>query len=78
LKQRLFITRLFIIKCEQIDQARSSDFTSHSRQRDKLREELTFAKIDHYSQAVDELDVEGILAFAERILTRAKSRRDRS
>jgi hypothetical protein len=29
------------------------------------------AKIDHHSEAVDELDVEGILAFAERILPRA-------
>jgi hypothetical protein len=38
---------------------------------DKLREELTFAKIDHHAEAVDELDVEGILAFAERILPRA-------
>ena len=40
-------------------------------QRDKLREELTLAKIDHHAEAVDELDVEGILAFAERILPRA-------
>ncbi len=29
------------------------------------------AKIDHHAEAVDELDVEGILAFAERILPRA-------
>jgi len=41
------------------------------RQRDKLRGELTPAKIDHHADAVDELDVEGILAFAERILPRA-------
>ncbi|HEY4645890.1 MAG TPA: hypothetical protein VIH25_06380, partial [Steroidobacteraceae bacterium] len=47
------------------------DLTSYERQRDKLREELTFAKIDHHADAVDELDVEGILAFAERILPRA-------
>ena len=32
---------------------------------------MTFAKIDHHAEAVDELDVEGILAFAERILPRA-------
>jgi hypothetical protein len=44
---------------------------SPRRQRDKLREELTFAKIDYHTDAVDELDVEGILAFAERILPRA-------
>ena len=47
------------------------DVTTYGRQRDKLREELTFAKIDHHTDAVDELDVEGILAFAERIPPRA-------
>ena len=31
---------------------------------------MTPAKIDHHSEAVEELDVEGILAFAERILPR--------
>ena len=40
-------------------------------QRDKLREELTLAQIDRHTEAVDELDVQGILAFAERILPRA-------
>lgn len=40
-------------------------------QRDRLREELTFAQIDHHAGATDELDVQGILAFAERILPRA-------
>ena len=47
------------------------DVTTYGRQRDKLREELTLAKIDHHADAVDELDVEGILAFAERNLPRA-------
>ena len=32
---------------------------------------VPLAKIDHHAEAVDELDVEGILAFAERILPRA-------
>jgi hypothetical protein len=32
---------------------------------------LTLSKIDHHTESVDELDVEGILAFAERILPRA-------
>ena len=62
-------------KLDLVDEAflysESIDLTSYSRQRDKLREELTFAKIDHHTDAVDELDVEGILAFAERILPRA-------
>jgi len=47
------------------------DVTTYGRQRDKRREELTLAKIDHHADAVDELDVEGILAFAERNLPRA-------
>jgi hypothetical protein len=59
----------------QLDEAflysESIDLTSYSRQRDKLREELTLAKIEHHTEAVDKLDVEGILAFAERILPRA-------
>jgi hypothetical protein len=33
---------------------------------------LTLAKIDHHAEAVDELDVEGILAFAERVLPRLR------
>jgi Resolvase, N terminal domain len=45
--------------------------TSYERQRDWLREELTLAPIDRHTEAVDELDVQGILAFAERILPRA-------
>src|SRR5687767_1605662 len=44
---------------------------SGGRQREKLREELTLAKIDHHAAAVDELDLEDILTFAERILRRA-------
>ena len=51
----------------------SIDLTSYSRQRDKLREELTLAQIDRHTEAVDELDVQGILAFAERILPRASN-----
>ena len=62
-------------KLDRLDEAflysKSIDVTSYGRQRDKLREELTFAKIEHHIEAVDELDVQGILAFAERILPRA-------
>jgi hypothetical protein len=35
------------------------------------REELTLAPIDRHSGQHEELDVEGILAFAERVLPRA-------
>ena len=62
-------------KLDKLDEAflyaDAIDVTTYGRQRDKLREALTLAKIDHHTEAVDELDVEGILAFAERILPRA-------
>ena len=62
-------------RLDRLDEAflysESIDITSYSRQRDKLREELTLAKIEHHVEAVEELDVQGILAFAERILPRA-------
>ena len=62
-------------KVDKLDEAflysEAIDVTTYGRPRDKLREELTLAKIDHHAEAVDELDVEGILAFAERILPRA-------
>src|SRR4030095_11942242 len=62
-------------KVDKLDEAflysEAIDVTTYGRQRDKLREELTLAKIEHHTEAVDELDVEGILAFAERILPRA-------
>jgi hypothetical protein len=62
-------------KLDRLDEAflysESIDLTSYSRQRDKLREELTLAQIDRHTEAVDELDVQGILAFTERILPRA-------
>src|SRR5258708_31673967 len=62
-------------KLDRLDEAflysESIDLTSYSRQRDKLREELMLAQIDRHAEAVDELDGQGILAFAKRILPRA-------
>jgi Leucine rich repeat N-terminal domain len=62
-------------KLDRLDEAflfaQSIDAKSYERQRDRLREELTFAHIDHHAEAVDGLDLQGILAFAERILPRA-------
>src|SRR5882672_10460764 len=37
----------------------------------RLREELTLAQIDRHAEAIEEIDVAGILAFAERVLPRA-------
>jgi len=45
--------------------------SEHERQPGKLREELTLSQIDHHAESIEELDVQGILAFAERVLPRA-------
>ncbi len=62
-------------KLDRLDEAflfeRTIDIDTYDRHRDKLREELTLARMDRHSGQLDELDVEGILAFAERVLPRA-------
>ncbi len=62
-------------KLDRLDEAflyaQSIDQTSDERQRDRLREELTLAQIDRHAEAIEEVDVEGVLAFAERVLPRA-------
>ena len=62
-------------KRDRLDEAflfeRSIDIETYDRHAEKLREELTLARIDRHSGQLEELDVEGILAFAERILPRA-------
>jgi site-specific DNA recombinase len=51
--------------------AQAIDLETYERQRDRLREELTLTKIDRHGSQLEELDVEGIMAFAERVLPRA-------
>jgi hypothetical protein len=62
-------------KPDRLDEAilfeRSIDIDTYDRHAEKLREELTLARIDRHSSQLEELDVEGILAFAERVLPRA-------
>ena len=62
-------------KLDRLDEAflfeRSIDIETYDRHAEKLREELTLARIDRHTGQLDGLDVEGILAFAERILPRA-------
>ena len=43
----------------------------YERQRDRLRQELTLTQIEKHSVDLEKFDVEGILAFAERVLPRA-------
>jgi hypothetical protein len=47
--------------------ARAIDLQSYER----LREELTLVQIDRHFTQLEELSVEGILAFAERVLPKA-------
>ena len=62
-------------KLDRLDEAflfaQSIDVQTYERQRDKLRQELTLTDIDRHSAQVEKLDVQGILAFAERVLPRA-------
>ncbi len=47
------------------------DQSSYERQRDKLREERALAEMELHDATLEELDVEGILVFAEHVLTNA-------
>ena len=62
-------------KLDRLDEAflyeRTIDIERYDRHRDKLREELTLVQLDRHATELEELDVEGILAFAERVLPRA-------
>ena len=52
-------------------QTQSIDGLSYERQRDKLREDLALVEIESTEAKLDELDIEGVLAFAENVLTDA-------
>ena len=47
------------------------DIETYDRHKDKLRQELTLLEIDRHADMLEKFDVEGILAFAERVLPRA-------
>ena len=62
-------------KLERLEEAfiyrQAVDQTTYDEQRDKLREELTLAELELHEIRLEELDVEGVLAFAEHLLTNA-------
>jgi site-specific DNA recombinase len=64
-------------KLDRLDEAflyeRTIDIERYDRQRDKLRQELTFVQTDRHATELEEMDVEGILAFAERVLPSASN-----
>jgi hypothetical protein len=62
-------------KLDRLDEAflfeRSIDIDTYDRHADRVREQMTLLKIDEHTSKLEELEVEGILAFAERVLPRA-------
>ena len=52
---------------------RTIDIERYDRHRDKLREELRLVQMDRHATELEELDVEGIVAFAERVLPSASN-----
>ena len=62
-------------KLDRLDESflfeRSIEIDTYDRHAEKLREELTLVRMDRHCTELEELDVEGILAFAERVLPRA-------
>jgi site-specific DNA recombinase len=62
-------------KLDRLDEAflfaQSIDIETYDRHKDKLRQELTLLEIDRHADMLERFDVEGILAFAERVLPRA-------
>ena len=50
---------------------RAIDIDTRDRHRDKLREQLSIAQMDRHASELEEMDLDGILAFAERVLPSA-------
>jgi hypothetical protein len=69
-------------KLDRLDEAflfkRSIDIDTYDRHAEKLREELTLARIDRHSGQLEELDVQGILACAGRVPPRAADLREQA
>ena len=62
-------------RLDQVEEAflyqHTVDQATYQRQRDKLREDMALAKIESHEAELEELDVEGVLDFAEHLLTNA-------
>lgn len=60
---------------ERVEEAflheQSIDRQSYEQQRDRLRQELALAELEFTDARADHLDIEGLLAFAEHLLTNA-------
>ena len=51
--------------------ARSIDFGTYERQRDKIQEDLAVADLELHEAQIDSIDVEGVLGFAEHLIANA-------
>jgi len=51
--------------------AQTIDHETYERQRNRLREDLALARVDRNATLIDEIDIEGVLAFAEEVLPSA-------
>jgi hypothetical protein len=62
-------------RLDRIDEAflheRSIDRQTYERQRDQVREQLALAEIELNDAVLDQLDIDGVLAFAEHVVTNA-------
>ncbi len=62
-------------RLDRIDEAylheRSIDRQTYERQRDQVREQLALAEMELSATVENQIDVEGVLAFAEHLLTNA-------
>ena len=62
-------------RLDELDEAflfgKRVDQATYERQRDRLREQVALAEIDLADATAEELDVEGLLAFARHVLTNA-------
>ena len=62
-------TRRSTGSCEAFTYAQAINLDTYARQRDRLREEFMLTQINEHSIKPDKFDIEGIVAFAERVLT---------
>ena len=62
-------------RLDRVDEAflyeRSIDRQSYERQRSQLREQVALAELELNDRAIGQLDVKGVLAFAEHVMTNA-------
>ncbi len=62
-------------RLDRVDEAflheRSIDRQTYERQRDQLREQVALAEIELNDMVIGQLDIDGVLAFAEHVMTNA-------